>query len=165
MASTALIAAWLAGPRAIVSHRAAAMLWRLDGIDAGPLEVLTDRWARRCRLDNVKLHEATDITSADRTEVDGIPCASVVRVLLDLPSAVHHFRADQAFEDALRRQLCTVDQVADRFVQVARRGRPGTVVLLGWLVLRITWEQLTRQPEVVTRQLVIAFRRHQYNLR
>lgn len=124
----ALLAVWTVGPQALLSHRAAAMLWKLDGIETGPLEVLTDRWMRKTTIRDLKIHEAQDIAPSDRTTIDSIPCTSIVRVLLDLPSVVSVYRADQAFEDALRRRLCTVEQVADRFVQVARRGRPGTVI-------------------------------------
>jgi very-short-patch-repair endonuclease len=104
------------------------MLRGLDGVNQCPLEVLVPRWARRQRRRDVKVHEARDIIALDRTEYRGIPCASVVRILVDVPAVLTAQRADQMWEDALRRRLCTVDQVADRFVQVARRGRPGTRV-------------------------------------
>lgn len=124
----ALAAVWSQGPDAILSHRAAALLFELDGITQAPLEVLVPRWKRRGRRKGVKVHEARDLVPTDRTTWHGIPCASVVRVLLDLPAVVSARRADQVWEDALRRRLCTVDQLTDRFVQVARRGRPGTRV-------------------------------------
>jgi very-short-patch-repair endonuclease len=133
----ALAAVWVAGPEALLSHRAAALLWGLDGIEHAPFDVLTHRWARRTARSGTKVHEARDLIGADRHQRDAIPCTSIVRTLLDLPAVVHRFRADQAFEDALRRRLCTVDEVADRFVQVARRGRPGTVAMRGLIGKRL----------------------------
>jgi very-short-patch-repair endonuclease len=133
----ALVAVWAAGPAALLSHRAAALLHRLDGIEQAPMEVLVDRWSRRRRRRDVRLHEAQDIRDSDRHAISSIPCTSIVRTLLDLPAGLHRERADQALEDALRRRLCTVDEVADRFVQVARRGRPGTRVMRALLQSRL----------------------------
>jgi very-short-patch-repair endonuclease len=122
----ALVACWSQGPDALLSHRAAAMLWGLDGVDQAPLEVLVPRWRRRQRRSDVRVHECTDLIGADRSIVDGIPCTSVVRTLLDAIAVLPLERGDQLVEDALRRRQCTVDALASRFSQVARRGRPGT---------------------------------------
>jgi very-short-patch-repair endonuclease len=235
----ALAAVWLQGPTALLSCRGAVRLWRLDPVPPGPLEVLTERWARRERRPDVRVHETKQLLAVDRAIVDGIPCTSVVRTLLDCAGLLHPFRTDQLFEDALRKRLCTPAEVADRFVRFARRGRRGTRVmrellekrvgrdvptmseferrflelvrahgfpvpttqypvqldaekvyldlawpdallavecdglydhgtnirlvwdddrqnelqLRGWLVLRFTWEMLTRSPDVVARQL------------
>lgn len=116
------------GSAAVASHRAAALLWELDGIQHAPLEVTVARWQRHRRRMDVLAHESKDLSPSDRVTIDGIPTTSIVRTLIDLPAVVPYFRADQAFEAALRRKLCTVDEVGNRFVQVARRGRNGTVV-------------------------------------
>lgn len=122
----ALLATWSAAETAVLSHRAGAMLWGLDGITHAPLEVLVPRWARRRKRVNVKVHETLAFTEADRTVRHGIPAASIERVLLDLPAVTALERADQAWEDALRKRFTSVDRVAHRFAQLARRGRPGT---------------------------------------
>lgn len=133
----ALAAVWLQGPTALLSCRAAVQLWRLDPVPPGPLEVLTERWARRERRPDVKVHETRQLLAIDRNLVDGIPCTSVVRTLLDCAGLLHPFRTDQLFEDALRKRLCTPDEVADRFVRFARRGRRGTRVMRALLEKRV----------------------------
>ncbi len=123
-----LSACWMHGPGAHVSHRSATWLWGLDGIEHAPLEVLVPRWSRRQKRTSVVVHESKTFGPTDQTVIDGIPCTSIVRTILDLPAVVPAYRADQLFEDALRKRLCTIDQIANRFVQIARRGRPGTSV-------------------------------------
>jgi len=123
-----LAGCWCHGAEALVSHRNAAQLWRLDGIEHAPREVLVPRWFRHTKRPGIRVHETITLRVHDRTTVDAIPCTSIVRTLLDLTGVVAERRADQAFEDALRRRLCTVEQLADRFGQLARRGRPGVVV-------------------------------------
>lgn len=133
----ALVATLTQGPDALLSHRAAARLWRLDGVRDAPFEVLTDRWHRRKRRAGVKTHETNQLLPCDRAELGGIPCTSVVRTLLDLAGVLHPFRTDQAFEDALRKRLCSPEEVADRFVRFARRGRRGTRTMRALLEKRI----------------------------
>jgi hypothetical protein len=133
----ALAACWGQGPEALLSHRAAAMLWELDGIRQAPLEVLVPRWGRRRRRSGTMVHETRDLVDPDRAQRDHIPCTSIVRTLLDLPAVLDARRADQLWEDALRRRLTSVDLISDRFLQVARPGRPGTRVARSLLEKRL----------------------------
>ncbi len=133
----ALAAVWCQGPTALLSHRAAGMLWGLEGVEAAPLEVLTERWARRQGRPNVRVHETNQLLGVDRTVVNGIPCTSVVRTLLDNASVLHPFRTDQMFEDAVRKRLCTPEDVAERFIRFARRGRRGTRTMRHLLAKRV----------------------------
>lgn len=132
-----LAAVWMQGPTALLSRRAAVRLWRLDGIPQGPIEVLTERWTRRQRRPDVKVHETKQLLAIDRAEVEGIPCTSVVRTLLDCAGVLHAFRAGQLLEDALRKRMCTAADVADRFVRFARRGRRGTRTMRALLEERV----------------------------
>jgi very-short-patch-repair endonuclease len=133
----ALAAVWAQGPTGLLSHRAAALLHRIDGIEAAPFEVLTERWARRRRRSGVRVHETNLLLPADRTMREGIPCTSVVRTVIDLAGVVPPYRADQALEDVLRSKWCDVQDVADRFVKLSGRGRPGTRVMRTLLEKRI----------------------------
>jgi hypothetical protein len=96
----ALAAVWLAGPEALLSHRAAATLWGLDGISPAVPEVLVPRWSRRGTRSTSRAttHETLDLVGADRSARDGIPCTSIVRTLLDVAAVVHPHRAEQALE-------------------------------------------------------------------
>jgi very-short-patch-repair endonuclease len=116
---------WTAGNGAVLSHRASAMLWDLDGFDAAPFEVTTPRWLRPARRTGVIVHESTDLADIDRTTRCGIPCTTPVRTLLDLAAVASPRKLDAAIDDALRRRLCTVEALIDRFVQLARPGKRG----------------------------------------
>jgi very-short-patch-repair endonuclease/predicted transcriptional regulator of viral defense system len=133
----ALAAVWMQGPTALLSRRAAVRLWRLDGIPQAPIEVLTERWARRQRRPDVNVHETKQLLAVDRTELEGIPCTTVVRTLLDCAGVLHPFRVEQLLEDALRKRLCTAPEVADRFIPFARRGRRGTRTMRALLEERV----------------------------
>jgi len=122
---SALLACWTGGPGALLSHRAAALGWRLDGCESAPFEIVTDRWSRRPRDLAVKVHEAKDILPIDRRLMDAIPITSPVRTVLDLAAVSPPRRVEQAMEDGLRRRLFTPDQLAERFARFARRGKPG----------------------------------------
>ncbi len=117
-------------PGSLASHRAATRLHRLDGVDHAPIELLVARGRhRRRRPDGVVLHETKDLRGPDVDERDGIPCTSLVRTLVDLPAVVHEFRAGVALDHAMRLDPAVRDRVAARHVEVARRGRNGTVAL------------------------------------
>ena len=118
------------------SHRTAAALHLLDGHTGVVIEVTVERWRRSSRHDGYAVHEAKDLRPADLTEIDGIPCTSLVRTLLDLPAVEHRFRAEQAFDHALRRDADVAGAVRNRFVQVARRGRNGTTTMRAMLAER-----------------------------
>jgi very-short-patch-repair endonuclease len=83
------------------------------------------------------VHGTNQLLGTDRTSIDGIPCTSVVRTLLDNAGGLHPFRTDQIFEDAVRKRLCTPDDVAERFIKFARRGRRGTRVMRQLLAKRV----------------------------
>jgi very-short-patch-repair endonuclease len=114
-----------AGRGALLSHRYAAMLWELDGFNRAPFEVVVPRWARRQRQTGLIVHESLDLRPIDATSRQGLPCTSAVRTLLDLGAVTSIERVESALESALRRRICTTDQILNRFVQVARRGRRG----------------------------------------
>lgn len=121
---------------AVASHRAAAALFGLDGFPPRTVEVVTRRWKRRANP-SVRVHESTDLRDVHRTERFGIPVTSIERTLIDLGAVVPRTRVEQAFDDALQRGLTTPEQVRDRFLQLARRGRRGIGVLRPLLERRL----------------------------
>lgn len=119
-----LMAACLSGgPDALASHRAAAALHRMEGIRPGLVELTAPRWLRRPR--NVHLHESQDLSVEDHDLVDGIPCTSPVRTIVDLGGAVRIEVLEAALDDGLRRGLYTLQELDARRRSVARRGRNG----------------------------------------
>lgn len=151
-----LLACWQTGRSALVSHRAAAMVWGLDGFDRAPLEVLIDRMAphRRARRGLV-VHRMDGIEDRDRTvRATSIPVTSVERTLLDLAAVVPPRRLEHALEDAHRRSLCSFEQVANRFVRWARRGRRGVATMRPLLADRVG-EQVPTASELERQVLLL----------
>jgi very-short-patch-repair endonuclease len=122
-AQRATVAALTTG--GVASHRTAAHLWQLDGFPATIIEVVSPRWKRRRRLSCI-VHESTSLRDIDLTAVNGVPCTSLVRTLVDLPAVCSIDRAGQALDAARRRQPDLLAHVRRRFLEVARRGRRGT---------------------------------------
>ena len=113
---------------ALASHRAAAALRELDGFPPRQVEVLTLHGRRRKRRDWI-VHESRTLRGADVDEVDGIPCTTIARTLLDLPATSHPFLVAQALDHACRRQPGTLEEVVARHLELTRRGRRGVRLL------------------------------------
>lgn len=120
-----LIAVHAAGPGALASHRSAAALWGLDGSAQGVPEVVTPRHLRSWAPSLGRCHESTDLHLAEPTERLAIPTTGLVRVLVDLGAVVAPERLQQAIDDAVRRSLCTWDDLLHALVRHSRRGRRG----------------------------------------
>jgi hypothetical protein len=110
----------------LASHRTAAAAQSLDGHPRGIVEVVVERWKRSGRRPGYIVHESKDLRGVDLDEVDGIPCTSLVRTLIDLPAVEHPLRAEQALDHACRIDPGILVPTRQRFVEVARRGRNGT---------------------------------------
>jgi Transcriptional regulator, AbiEi antitoxin/Protein of unknown function (DUF559) len=80
-----LAAVLACGPGAVLSHRAAARLWRIRS-DGALREVTTP--GRRVGPPDVLLHRTRRLGDDDVTEVDGIPVTSVARTIVDLAEVV-----------------------------------------------------------------------------
>jgi predicted transcriptional regulator of viral defense system len=106
-------ARWLAavlacGPGAVLSHRSAAALHRIRYSAASQIDVTSPRRTGRAR-DGIRVHRGDQLHPADTTLVDGIPCTTVARTLLDLAGllpaeateyAIHQVQARRLFDRA-----------------------------------------------------------------
>ena len=132
-----LSVAVLSCPGSLASHRAAARLRRLAGFEQAPIEVVVERGRHRQRsARGVVLHETKDLRGVDFDECDGISCTSLVRTLVDLPAVCHEFKAGVALDQAMRHDPAVLERVVQRHLEVARRGRTGTVALRSLLAER-----------------------------
>jgi hypothetical protein len=120
-----LIAVHAGGSGTLASHRSAAALWELDGATRGLPEVVTPRHLRGRAIDLGRVHESTDLHLAEPTMKLEIPCTGVVRTLVDLGAVVPVERLQQAIDDAIRRQLCTWEDLLHGLTVHSRRGRRG----------------------------------------
>jgi hypothetical protein len=125
----AAIAACLwAGVDAAVSHRAAAVLWGLDGVVAKGMEIVTTG-DHRLRTTKLTVHRTVALPRSDRTRRDCITLTTPARTLIDLASVVDDEVLETAVESALQRRLVGDGYLRRRLDELAGSGRPGTRML------------------------------------
>jgi len=100
---------WLGGD-AMVSYLSAATLLRLDVAATADLHVTVAPSARRGRGHGVHIHGSM-VRAADRRVVDGIPCTSAARTLVDCAGLVSEEALETAFDSARRMGLATTTTV------------------------------------------------------
>jgi hypothetical protein len=129
-----------AGSGAVLSHRSAAALWDLLA-DPGSSTSVTVPHATRRQRPGLEIHSGTSLTPADVTAIDGIPCTTLPRTLLDVAARIDRRalirtidRAEQLREFDLRQ----IDELLRR-----NRGRRGAAALS---VALETWSE----PEVTS---------------
>jgi hypothetical protein len=123
-----LAAVLVAGPDAVVSHRAAAALFGLRRVTCQSVEVtVPDR--RAPKRAGVTAHRSDRLTAADLTRIGIVPVTSPARTLLDLSGVIDRSRLAGALDDVVVRHLAslaTVERLLDRF---AGQRRPGATLL------------------------------------
>jgi predicted transcriptional regulator of viral defense system len=87
------------GPGAVLSHRSAADLHELRATDRSNMEVIVSREYKRI-VHGVDVHRSRTLTADDITTVDGIPCTTVARTLLDLAGVIGRRPLERAIEQA-----------------------------------------------------------------
>ena len=88
-----------AGPGAVLSHRTAAALHEIRRTDRANVEVIAVGRSPRKRA-GIEIHRSTTLTPADTTTVNGIPCTTVARTLLDLAAVLPRRAVERAFDQA-----------------------------------------------------------------
>ena len=130
-----LAACWAGGMRAVASHRAAAGLHEIPGGREDLIEITCPRW-QRAQHSGLLVHETRTLTDPDRTVIDKIPTTTVERTIFDLASVCTSFTVELAIDNALRRELTSLDKLAIMLRRVGSRGRKGTAIIRGLLVER-----------------------------
>jgi very-short-patch-repair endonuclease len=130
-----LMAALLAaGDGAFASHRAALILWDLDGISSAPVEITVPH-AHGPMPEGTVVHRTRRPVVG--TTLSSVPVTSIERTLLDCAALLPSLIIAKAVESALRRRLTTVDQLFDSLKVVGGRGVRGTKRLRGVLSDRV----------------------------
>ena len=122
-----LAAVMAAGIDAVASHRAAAALWRFDGVGPGALDVTVPA-GRRPRDVPGRLHRTRDIGPADVSSRGPIPCTSPARTLVDLAAEVDDRALEATLDGAERDGTIWRPQLRwylGRLRTPGQRGRPG----------------------------------------
>jgi hypothetical protein len=81
----------------------------------------------------VVMHDA-DLPAEDLTVVNGIPCTTALRTVIDIAPDVELPELEQIFRDCLDRRLFTVEQALIRLSAHDMRTRPGAVRLRSLMV-------------------------------
>ncbi|MDQ4070048.1 MAG: type IV toxin-antitoxin system AbiEi family antitoxin domain-containing protein [Actinomycetota bacterium] len=123
-----LAACLAAGPEAVASHRAAAMLWRFRGVDNTGAEI-TVVGDRHLRLASVTVHRTRALDATDMSRVRRIPATAPARTLLDLGAVLAREGVESALEDALMRRLVSLPLLTHTLDRLAGPGRNGAGVL------------------------------------
>lgn len=112
------------GPGALVSGEAAAALHGLDGFLDGPLVYLVLR-GQRNRFTVGTVTSSNEISKLDRVVVDGLPCVSVTRAVVELLDRVSREQVGNALDSGTRTRLTAPDVVRRRLIELGRQGRSG----------------------------------------
>lgn len=105
----ALAAVFACGPRAVLSHRWAAMLWEL--IAETPRRVEVTSPGSRCPR-GISAHRSRALTPPDVTKQRGIPVTAPARTLVDLADVLDDRGLARAVNEAQLRRLVRLDQLA-----------------------------------------------------
>jgi very-short-patch-repair endonuclease len=93
------------GEGAVVSHRSAAVLWRLVEAVDGPIHVTSARSSRR--RPGLRVHRSRTLAPEDVRTLHGIPVTSPTRTLLDLAEAAPDRELERALDEAIVQKLTT----------------------------------------------------------
>ena len=86
--------------------------------------------AERVRLgDQLVVVHYADVPAEDLTVVQGIPCTTALRTVIDLAPECEPGELERIVRDALDRGLFSIDEARARLAKPDMRSRPGAVVL------------------------------------
>jgi very-short-patch-repair endonuclease len=117
-----------AGEGAVVSHRAAGVLWDLEGIVGGRVEL----WVpadRKLRTSKLTVHRTAGIPRVDRTRLGCIPITTPARTVIDLAAVLDEESLEAAAECGFRRRLFGERLLGARLSELSGKGRAGTTML------------------------------------
>lgn len=121
--SRLLAAALACGPDARVSHRAALVLWGMDGVTYAPLEV-TMPFGNLAAPDGVIVHRSRRPTP--KREHRGIPVSGPERTILECSLHLPPITLGKALDSAIRLSLTTIDRMWLMLATEGGRGVKGT---------------------------------------
>ena len=124
-----LLAACLtAGAETCASFRSAAALHNLEGFGRDRLEI-THFGSRPSVVEGVDVHESTVFDRRHIGRVAGIPTTSIARTLCDLTAVAPRGVVERAVDEALRRRLVRIPEIARVATLLEGRGRRRCTVM------------------------------------
>jgi hypothetical protein len=108
--------------RGWASHKSAARVWGIAYVPAERIELLVPE-NQVVRLEGVRAHRSNRIPPHHLTTYAGIPITTGARTLIDLSAVLSDTTLERAIDDALRRNITTVQELHACFNELAGRGR------------------------------------------
>ena len=128
----AMAAVLWCGADALLSHETGGSLLRLP-VAASELVHVSVPGNRRRAAADVVVHRTDTLDSRDRVIVDGLPCTSATRTVIDLASVLQGEELEHLFETARRFGLTTRLVLGRRCEELCGRGRAGSAALTALL--------------------------------
>jgi predicted transcriptional regulator of viral defense system len=129
------------GPEAWASHYCSGVLYEL-GLGARRLIDVTTRAARGRAIPGIRAHRSATLTEADVEIVDGIPCTSLARTLLDIAEDGTRREVERALDRAEQARILDMRAIDD--VLSRADGRRGAKLLRSVLAEHTVGSTLTR---------------------
>lgn len=108
----------------VISHRAAAALWGIDGFPFALTEA-TIEYERSIRVPGVTIHRSTQLSLTDEQLIDGIPVTGIARTVLDVAGVVGPKRLELTIDAVLRQKLLDWPDLYNVLVRHSVKGRNG----------------------------------------
>ena len=129
------------GPRAVLSHRSSAVVRGIHGSEGAKTHVTLPSSCARTRP-GIEVHTSTTLTAADIARVDGIPCTSLARTLVDFADTAKRREVERAVDRAEILRLFDLPAVE---AAIARAGRRRGAALLRAVLADYAGPQLTEE--------------------
>jgi very-short-patch-repair endonuclease len=122
-------ALWWAGRNAVLSHRSAATIWGLDGIQSDGRPELMIAGVRHPRSELVVVHRTLALAPDDVCRRDGQRVTRPMRTIIDLAAVLNEEALEIALESARRMRLVADHRLRRRLESLGGRGRAGATQL------------------------------------
>ncbi len=129
------------GPEAWASHYCSGVLWEL-GLGARRLIDVTTRSARGRARAGIRAHTSSTLTDEDVDVIDGIPCTTLARTLLDIAEDGTRREVERALDRAEHARILDIRAIDD--VLSSSNGRRGAKLLCAVLEEHRVGSTLTR---------------------
>jgi len=124
----AMAACLWGGDGAVVSHRAAGVLWDLEGVSGSTVEL----WVpadRKLRTTKLTVHRTDELPRPDRTHLGCIPITTPARTLIDLAGVLDEESLEAAVENGFRQGRVSERLLRAPLDALGGSGRAGTASL------------------------------------
>jgi hypothetical protein len=129
------------GLGAVLSHRAVGAKWDL-GLRGRPWVDVTAPGTRGRRRPGIRVHSAATLAAHDVAVIDGIPCTTLARTLLDIAEDATRREVERACDRAETQRLLDMTAIDD--VLARANGRRGAALLTAVLSEHRVGSTLTR---------------------